>query len=151
MLHLSSGTAISSRAEPLHLAGYMFNIGMLKKVFAPHFQLHDIKQTGEFEATTRWTMIMAPTLNKTLGLQRFWDPRLIFTGVSIMGVNPENGDFTATCQHFLCQTCHPELLHTSLLFFLSPCIRVTDGLRLVCKGYSPAQRLPLSQESQVLQ
>lgn len=75
----------------LCVAGYMFNIGMLKKVFAPSFQLHDIKQTGEYEATTRWTMIMKPTLNKTLRLQRFWDPQLVFTGVSIMGVNPENG------------------------------------------------------------
>ena len=36
--------------------GYMFNIGMLKRVFAPDFILHDIKQTGEFEVTTRWTM-----------------------------------------------------------------------------------------------
>ena len=35
-------------------AGYMFNIGMLKRVFNPTFELHDIKQTGEYEATTRW-------------------------------------------------------------------------------------------------
>lgn len=32
----------------------MFNIGMLKRVFNPTFELHDIKQTGEYEATTRW-------------------------------------------------------------------------------------------------
>ena len=32
----------------------MFNISMLKKVFNPTFELHDIKQTGEYEATTRW-------------------------------------------------------------------------------------------------
>lgn len=35
-------------------AGYMFNINMLKTVFNPTFELHDIKQTGEYEATTRW-------------------------------------------------------------------------------------------------
>ena len=35
-------------------AGYMFNISMLKKVFNPTFELHDITQTGEYEATTRW-------------------------------------------------------------------------------------------------
>lgn len=35
-------------------AGYMFNISMLKRVFNPTFELHDIKQTGEYEATTRW-------------------------------------------------------------------------------------------------
>lgn len=70
----------------------MFNIGMLKTIFAPSFQLHDIKQTAEYEATTRWTMIMRPTINKRLGLRRFWDPELVFTGVSIMGVNPKNGE-----------------------------------------------------------
>ena len=91
--------SLSQRYFPIRIdfslllpAGYMFNIGMLKTIFAPEFQLHDIKQTGEYEATTRWTMIMKPTFNRKLGLQRFWDPRLIFTGVSIMGVNPENGE-----------------------------------------------------------
>ena len=37
-------------------AGYMFNIAMLKRVFAPTFLLHDLQQTGEYEITTRWTM-----------------------------------------------------------------------------------------------
>lgn len=69
----------------------MFNIGMLKRVFAPIFQLHDIRQTGDYEVTTRWTMIMQFTLNRISPLRRFWDPKLIFTGVSIMGINPENG------------------------------------------------------------
>lgn len=36
-----------------HSAGYMFNIAMLKKVFNPTFQLHDIRQTAEHELTTR--------------------------------------------------------------------------------------------------
>ena len=35
----------------------MFNIAMLKRVFSPKFYLHDIRQTGEHEATTRWTMV----------------------------------------------------------------------------------------------
>ena len=35
----------------------MFNIAMLKRVFSPKFFLHDICQTGEHEATTRWTMV----------------------------------------------------------------------------------------------
>jgi hypothetical protein len=34
----------------------MFNIAMLKRVFAPTFILHDLRQTGEHEITTRWTM-----------------------------------------------------------------------------------------------
>ena len=69
----------------------MFNIKMLKAVFAPKFQLHDIRQTGDYEITTRWTMTMQFTLNRISPLQRFWDPQLQFTGVSIMGINPDNG------------------------------------------------------------
>jgi hypothetical protein len=46
------------RAYMYTSAGYMFNIRMLKRVFEPVFELHDIRQTGEFEATTRWTMTM---------------------------------------------------------------------------------------------
>lgn len=71
----------------------MFNISMLKRVFSPTFQLHDLKQTGEYEITTRWTMTMQ--FNPTHGtpIRNFWDPKLVFTGVSIMGVNPENGGY----------------------------------------------------------
>ncbi len=72
-------------------AGYMFNIAMLKRVFAPTFQLHDIKQTGDYEVTTRWTMTMQFTLTRGTPISRFWDPKLIFTGTSVMGINPSNG------------------------------------------------------------
>ena len=40
----------------------MFNIAILKRVFSPKFYLHDIRQTGEHEATTRWTMVGTITL-----------------------------------------------------------------------------------------
>ncbi|CAL8466016.1 g5552 [Coccomyxa elongata] len=73
--------------------GYMFNIAMLKRVFAPTFQLHDIKQTGEYEVTTRWTMTMQFTLTRGTPISRFWDPKLVFTGTSVMGINPSNGKF----------------------------------------------------------
>lgn len=69
----------------------MFNIGMLKRVFAPTFQLHDIKQTGDYEVTTRWTMSMQFTLTRGTPISRYWDPKLVFSGVSIMGINPSNG------------------------------------------------------------
>jgi hypothetical protein len=41
-----------------NVQGYMFNIRMLKGVFDPLFELHDIKQTAQYEITTRWTMTM---------------------------------------------------------------------------------------------
>eukprot|EP00958_Prasinococcus_capsulatus_P027262 scaffold5337_cov411-Prasinococcus_capsulatus_cf.AAC.9 len=40
------------------IGGYLFNIQMLRRLFRPIFQLHDVYQTAENELTTRWTMTM---------------------------------------------------------------------------------------------
>lgn len=77
----------------LYVTGYVFNISMLRRVFAPTFQLHDIKQTSEYDVTTRWTMSMQLALNKYNPFRKWWDPQLLFTGTSIMSVNPSTGDF----------------------------------------------------------
>ncbi|KAM4125297.1 hypothetical protein ACB094_01G298400 [Castanea mollissima] len=71
------------------ISGYLFNITLLKTLFRPEFQLHWVKQTGPYEITTRWTMIMKFILLP-------WNPELVFTGTSIMGINPETGKF---CSH----------------------------------------------------
>ncbi|MED6115908.1 hypothetical protein PIB30_095164 [Stylosanthes scabra] len=71
------------------LGGYLFNISLLKTLFSPHFHLHSVKQTGPYEITTRWTMVMKFIL-------LLWKPELVFTGTSVMGINPENGKF---CSH----------------------------------------------------
>ncbi|OVA00522.1 SOUL heme-binding protein [Macleaya cordata] len=71
------------------ISGYLFNIALLKKLFTPEFQLHYVKQTGPYEITTRWTMVM-----KFIILP--WKPELVFTGTSVMGINPENSKF---CSH----------------------------------------------------
>ncbi|GAA0156278.1 hypothetical protein LIER_13807 [Lithospermum erythrorhizon] len=71
------------------VSGYLFNIAMLKRLFRPDFQLHWVKQTGPYELTTRWTMVMTFMLLP-------WKPELIFTGTSEMGVNPETNKF---CSH----------------------------------------------------
>ncbi|CAN6681129.1 unnamed protein product [Malus baccata var. baccata] len=73
------------------ITGYLLNIAFLKIVFTPRFQLHWVKQTGPYEITTRWTMVM-----KFIPLP--WKPELIFTGTSVMGINPETGKF---CSHVL--------------------------------------------------
>ncbi|XP_043726040.1 uncharacterized protein LOC122672643 isoform X2 [Telopea speciosissima] len=69
--------------------GYLFNIALLKILFQPDFQLHNVKQTGPCEITTRWTMVMKFMLLP-------WKPELVFTGISIMGINPETQKF---CSH----------------------------------------------------
>ncbi|KAM3216186.1 hypothetical protein T459_24151 [Capsicum annuum] len=68
--------------------GYLFNIAMLKQLFRPDFQLYWVKQTGPYEITTRWTMVMKFVLLP-------WKPELVFTGTSIMGVNPETNKFNS--------------------------------------------------------
>ncbi|MQL98635.1 hypothetical protein Taro_031351 [Colocasia esculenta] len=69
--------------------GYLFNIGLLRSLFRPDFQLHHVKQTGPYEITTRWTMVMNFALLP-------WRPEAVFTGVSIMGINPQTRKF---CSH----------------------------------------------------
>ncbi|XP_058112374.1 uncharacterized protein LOC131255628 [Magnolia sinica] len=69
--------------------GYLFNIKLLKLLFQPDFQLHHVKQSGPDEITTRWTMVMRFALLP-------WKPELVFTGISVMGVNPQTQKF---CSH----------------------------------------------------
>ncbi|XAR66947.1 hypothetical protein NMG60_11013337 [Bertholletia excelsa] len=71
------------------IGGYLFNIALLKKLFRPDFQLHWVKQTGPYEITTRWTMVMRFILLP-------WKPELVFTGTSVMDINPETKKF---CSH----------------------------------------------------
>ncbi|XP_020550922.1 uncharacterized protein LOC105166498 [Sesamum indicum] len=59
------------------ISGYLFNI------------LHWVKQTGPYEITTRWTMVMRFALLP-------WKPELVFTGTSVMGIDPETKKF---CSH----------------------------------------------------
>ncbi|PON41608.1 SOUL heme-binding protein [Trema orientale] len=70
------------------VSGYLFNIALLKNLFRPEFLLHWVKQTGPYEITTRWTMVMKFVLLP-------WKPELVFTGTSVMGINPETGKFSS--------------------------------------------------------
>ncbi|WVZ79529.1 hypothetical protein U9M48_027099, partial [Paspalum notatum var. saurae] len=68
--------------------GYLLNIRLLKLLFRPDFYLHAVKQTGPYELTTRWTMVMKFMLLP-------WKPELVFTGLSIMGLNTQNLKFNS--------------------------------------------------------
>ncbi|KAK4381424.1 hypothetical protein Sango_2969900 [Sesamum angolense] len=72
------------------IGGYLFNIGMLRTLFRPDFLLHWVKQTGPYEITTRWTMVMRFLLLP-------WKPELVFTGTSVMGINPKLRSSAAMC------------------------------------------------------
>lgn len=70
------------------IAGYLFNISLLKELFRPDFYLHSVRQTGPLEITTRWTMVMRFALLP-------WRPELVFTGRSLMGINPDSMKFNS--------------------------------------------------------
>ncbi|XP_019159984.1 PREDICTED: uncharacterized protein LOC109156574 isoform X2 [Ipomoea nil] len=69
-----------------NLRSYLLNIATLKYLFRPKFTLHWVKQTGPYKITTRWTMVMRFLLLP-------WQPELVFTGTSVMKVNPETNKF----------------------------------------------------------
>ncbi|TQD90494.1 hypothetical protein C1H46_023932 [Malus baccata] len=84
------------------ITGYLLNIAFLKIVFMPKFQLHWAKQitvfaclVGPYEFTTWWTMVM-----KFIPLP--WKPELIFTGTSVMGINPETREVLQPCGKKVC-------------------------------------------------
>ena len=75
------------------IQGYMYNIAFLRRAFAPTFILHSVVRSGELELTTRWTMDMKVA---TPGpLSQLWSPELLFTGTSVLSVNPATGKFSA--------------------------------------------------------
>ncbi|GJP76809.1 hypothetical protein CLOP_g7268 [Closterium sp. NIES-67] len=68
------------------LAGYLFNIQMLRYLFHPVFILQDTYQSGPAEITTRWTMKMYFWLLP-------WRPEVVFTGLSIYAIDPRSQQF----------------------------------------------------------
>eukprot|EP00850_Spirogloea_muscicola_P008514 SM000045S16259 [mRNA] locus=s45:490902:493372:- [translate_table: standard] len=70
------------------LSGYLLNIAMLRLLFHPVYDLHGVTQTGPNELTTRWTMTMDFWLIP-------WRPQLVFTGTSIMALNPATSKFNS--------------------------------------------------------
>jgi len=71
------------------LSGYLFNIQMLKQVFDPVLELHDIRAIGPYAVLSRWTMTMDFTPARVLPIP--WKPRLMFSGTSTYCFNPANG------------------------------------------------------------
>jgi hypothetical protein len=63
--------------------GYLFNIKFLRAAFTPEFTLHDMRATGPYEVTTRWTMAMRFAPARALKIDKWWDPEITFTGTPL--------------------------------------------------------------------
>jgi len=61
---MRSGLAFCRPRADRSRAGYLFNIQFLRRIFNPTFTLHDLRQTGPNDITTRWTMRMEFALTR---------------------------------------------------------------------------------------
>ncbi|KAF9591553.1 hypothetical protein IFM89_004607 [Coptis chinensis] len=71
------------------LRGLVLYFDTLRLLCQNNMQLHYVEETGPYEITTRWTMVMKFVLLP-------WKPELVFTGTSVMGINPKTQKF---CSH----------------------------------------------------
>jgi uncharacterized protein YndB with AHSA1/START domain len=88
----------------------------LRRIFDPEFILHDLRPSGANEITTRWTMRMTLTLARPL--RRWWAPQLVFTGESVMSLNPETGEIADNGKHMFAVTAGPwkVVVHQRIAF-----------------------------------
>lgn len=78
-----------------NFTGYRANITFLRNLFAPIYEIHDLRQSPqkEHEIWCKWTFSMQFWFNRYNPFRFIWDPRLVFTGTTILGVDPESGKF----------------------------------------------------------
>lgn len=101
---LASSALIASMKQPCqscdwtHLltklccsAGYQFVVQFLRYFLAPIYELHEVREIGSQEILVKWSWTMNFWWNRYLPSKFFWDPRLAFTGISILGYNPDTG------------------------------------------------------------
>ena len=56
------------------------------------------------------------TLTRNTPISRYWKPKLVFSGTSIMGINPENGERGPCSAHTLLTPCLDSAAARGLLF-----------------------------------
>lgn len=82
-------------------------VQFLRYFLAPIYELHEVREIGSQEILVKWSWTMNFWWNRYLPSKIFWDPRLAFTGVSILGYNPDTGKEN---------TCLAELASAKLVF-----------------------------------
>lgn len=72
-------------------AGYQINCQFLRYFLAPIFEVHEVRQAGEHEILVKWSWTMNFWWNRFNPFRFVWDPRLAFSGWTILGYNPDTG------------------------------------------------------------
>jgi hypothetical protein len=73
--------------------GYQFNVQFLRYFLAPVYEVHEVRQAGDNDILVKWSWTMNFWWNRYNPLKFIWDPRLVFSGISILGYNPNTGCF----------------------------------------------------------
>ena len=71
--------------------GYQVNCQFLRYFLAPIFEVHEVRQAGEHEILVKWSWTMNFWWNRFNPFRFVWDPRLAFSGWTILGYNPDTG------------------------------------------------------------
>ncbi len=70
---------------------YQFVVQFLRFFLAPIYELHEVKQAGDHEILVKWSWTMNFWWNRYNPFRVIWDPRLAFSGVTVLGYNPDSG------------------------------------------------------------
>ena len=77
-------------------AGYQFNVTFLRLFLAPIFEVHEIKQAGPREMVLKWSWTMNFWWLRFTPFKLVWDPRLSFTGITILGYSESGAALQAS-------------------------------------------------------
>ncbi len=63
----------------------------LKNFLAPIYEVHEVRQAGDQEILVKWSWTMNFWWNRFNPFRFVWDPRLAFSGLTVLGYNPDSG------------------------------------------------------------
>ena len=91
-------------------AGYQFNVTFLRLFLAPIFEVHEIRQAGPREMVIKWSWTMNFWWLRFTPFKLVWDPRLSFTGITILGYSESGAALQASNTSKACCV-HHDFFH----------------------------------------
>lgn len=93
---------------------------------APIFEVHEIRQAGPREMVIKWSWTMNFWWLRFLPFKLVWDPRLSFTGITILGYSESGAALQASNASKACCT-YRDFLHALDAH--------ADTLQICCRGH----------------
>lgn len=96
-----NATFVDPLSSHSSLSSFLSALKLLRAAFGPELVIHELRRTNNCTMMCRWTMRMTLQFLKRMGaLRQFWDPEMIFTGVSVMKINPRTGRCCSCIDHW---------------------------------------------------